>query len=110
VRSLVRAQYGPPGRSVERFGRDAAQNRSNVSFGLPHGAAIIADVFSVSHTLPVRRVAELPVRLRCLACEVAWSGPQRSECWVCGQQGTALNTAIAARDRTVSAFDLELLF
>ncbi|MEO8694233.1 MAG: hypothetical protein ABI658_11990 [Acidimicrobiales bacterium] len=43
-------------------------------------------------------------------CEVAWSGPQRSECWVCGQPGTALNTAIAARDRTVSAFDLELLF
>jgi hypothetical protein len=29
---------------------------------------------------------------------------------VCGQPGTALNTAIAARDRTVSAFDLELLF
>ena len=74
------------------------------------GAAILTDVFSVNQMFPVRRVGELPVRLRCLRCEVAWSGPQRSECWVCGELGTALNTAIAARDRTVSAFDLELLF
>jgi hypothetical protein len=70
----------------------------------------MADVFTVNQMFPVRRVGELPVRLRCLHCEVAWSGPQRSGCWVCGQPGTALNTAIAARDRTVSAFDLELLF
>ena len=83
---------------------------SNASFGMPHRGVNIADVFSVNHTFPTRRVGELPVRLRCLPCEVAWSGPQRSECWVCGRQGTALNTAVAARDRTVSAFDLELLF
>jgi len=77
---------------------------------LAHENANIADVFSVNQMFPVRRVGELPVRLRCLHCEVAWSGPQLSGCWVCGQTGTALNTAIAARDRTVSAFDLELLF
>jgi hypothetical protein len=79
-------------------------------FNLAHGRGIIADVFSVNQMFPVRRVGELPVRLRCMHCEVAWSGPQRSGCWVCGEPGTALNTAVAARDRTVSAFDLELLF
>ncbi|TML11398.1 MAG: hypothetical protein E6G39_14000 [Actinobacteria bacterium] len=77
---------------------------------MAHDHVNIADVFSVNQMFPVRRVGELPVRLRCLHCEVAWSGPQRSECWVCGEPGTTLNTAIAARDRTVSAFDLELLF
>ena len=90
--------------------RGRREKGPNALFNLAHGRAIIADVFSVNQMFPVRRVGELPVRLRCLHCEVAWSGPQRSGCWVCGQPGTALNTAIAARDRTVSAFDLELLF
>jgi rRNA maturation endonuclease Nob1 len=60
--------------------------------------------------LPVRRVGDIPVRLRCTQCEVAWSGPAQSTCWVCGHPGLTLNNAMAARDRTVSAFDLEFLF
>lgn len=95
---------------LSSLGAVAVRKGPNALFNFAHGRGIIADVFSVNQMFPVRRVGELPVRLRCLHCEVAWSGPQRSECWVCGQPGTALNTAIAARDRSVSAFDLELLF
>jgi rRNA maturation endonuclease Nob1 len=64
----------------------------------------------MNHVSPLRRVTDLPVRLRCHRCEVAWSGTPQSECWVCGEPGTALNTAVAARDHMASAFDLELLF
>lgn len=69
-------------------------------------------VFLVSEIFPLRRLVttEPRMRLRCLRCEVAWSGAPRSECWVCGDPGTSLNTTIAARDRSVSAFDLDLLF
>ncbi|HEV8296251.1 MAG TPA: hypothetical protein VGQ20_03110 [Acidimicrobiales bacterium] len=49
------------------------------------------------------------VRLRCNACEVAWSGPTTSPCWVCGTDGTPLNTLLSSRDQAVSAFDLDLL-
>ncbi len=57
-----------------------------------------------------RRIVHEHVRLRCLPCEVAWSGDPHSDCWVCGEPGTPLNTAVAARERTISAFDLDLLF
>jgi hypothetical protein len=57
-----------------------------------------------------RRTIQETVRLRCLPCEVAWSGDAASPCWCCGAEGTPLNTAVAARERTVSAFDLDLLF
>jgi hypothetical protein len=47
--------------------------------------------------------------LRCDACEVAWSGPQESDCWVCGAAGAALHPVLASREASVSAFDLDLL-
>lgn len=49
------------------------------------------------------------VRLRCAACEVAWSGPAASSCWVCGEPGSPLNTALVVRGRGgVASFDLDL--
>lgn len=70
-----------------------------------------ADRSGVNEIFPMRRLLTEPsVRLRCLRCEVAWSGQPRSDCWVCGEPGTSLNTALAARERSVSAFDLDLLF
>jgi hypothetical protein len=51
----------------------------------------------------------VPVRLRCLPCEVAWNGAPESGCWVCGEEGTPLNTAIVVRERGgLSSFDFEL--
>jgi hypothetical protein len=49
------------------------------------------------------------VRLRCTACDVAWSGAATSPCWVCGGDGTPLSTLVTARENTVTAFDLDLL-
>jgi hypothetical protein len=49
------------------------------------------------------------VRLRCLSCEVAWSGPADSECWVCSDHGTPLHAAVVVRERGLLApFDFEL--
>ena len=51
----------------------------------------------------------VPVRLRCLPCEVAWSGSAESSCWVCGDPGTLLNTAVVVRERGgLAPFDFEL--
>jgi hypothetical protein len=52
---------------------------------------------------------QLSVRLRCLPCEVAWSGFAESTCWVCGDRGTPLNTAVVVRERGgLVPFDFEL--
>jgi hypothetical protein len=48
------------------------------------------------------------VRLRCSACEVAWSGPAGSDCWVCGRSGAPLHTATTGRPALLS-FEAELL-
>ena len=49
------------------------------------------------------------VRLRCLPCEVAWSGTAESPCWVCGDHGTLLNSAVVVRERGgLAPFDFEL--
>lgn len=49
------------------------------------------------------------MRLRCLPCEVAWSGFAESTCWVCGDRGTPLNTAVVVRERGgLVPFDFEL--
>jgi hypothetical protein len=65
----------------------------------------------VSDLFPLRSRlnADARVRMRCDACEVAWSGPQDSDCWVCGTAGSALLPVLASREATVSAFDLDLL-
>jgi hypothetical protein len=56
----------------------------------------------------VEAVRPVTVRLRCSACEVAWSGPTDSDCWVCGAIGTPLNTATTGRPSLLS-FEAELL-
>ena len=49
------------------------------------------------------------VRLRCVPCEVAWSGSPESTCWVCGDHGTLLNAAVVVRERGgLAPFDFEL--
>jgi hypothetical protein len=54
-------------------------------------------------------VETIAVRLRCLPCEVAWSGVPDSTCWVCGESGTPLNTAVVVRERGgMVPFDFEL--
>ncbi len=61
---------------------------------------------------PTLRPRVLPapaVRLRCHRCEVAWSGAAVSPCWVCGDPGTPLNALVAAREQSVSAFDLDVI-
>jgi hypothetical protein len=65
----------------------------------------VSDLFPLRTRLP----AEPRVRLRCDPCEVAWSGPRDSSCWVCGSEGAALHPTLAGREHTVSAFDLDLL-
>jgi len=65
----------------------------------------VSDLFP----LRTRPPTEPRVRLRCEPCEVAWSGPRDSGCWVCGSEGAALHPGLAARENTVSAFDLDLL-
>jgi hypothetical protein len=64
----------------------------------------VRDVFPTAGSL----LEPVTVRLRCAPCEVAWSGPADSSCWVCGEGGTPLNTALVVRDRTVVPFDFEL--
>lgn len=54
-------------------------------------------------TLPVM------VRLRCVPCEVAWSGPAESACWVCGDAGTPINTGLVASRGGFLSFDTELV-
>lgn len=65
----------------------------------------------MSELFPLRPRPPAPqrVRLRCDACEVAWSGPVDSECWVCGETGETLRPVLAGREDSVSAFDLDLL-
>lgn len=54
----------------------------------------------------VRREPRPPVvRLRCLACDVAWTGESGSGCWVCGEEGTALNHLFLRRDPTTDALE-----
>ena len=49
------------------------------------------------------------VRQRCIPCEVAWSGPPESSCWVCEESGTPLNSAVVVRERGgLTPFDFEL--
>lgn len=38
------------------------------------------------------------VRYRCLACEVAWTAEHDSTCWVCGEPGMTLRSALALRE------------
>jgi hypothetical protein len=50
------------------------------------------------------------VRLRCLACEVAWTGAPDSDCWVCEQPGLALNRMVLRHEHhttdALEEFDL----
>jgi hypothetical protein len=57
---------------------------------------------------PGTNAVKVTVRLRCLPCEVAWSGPADSDCWVCGHAGTLLNTAVVVSERGLVPFDLDL--
>ena len=45
------------------------------------------------------------VRLRCLHCDVAWTGEADSDCWVCELPGTTLNAAFVRRDRSAEALE-----
>lgn len=36
------------------------------------------------------------VRLRCHACDVAWTGAADSSCWVCEEPGVAVNRPLVA--------------
>lgn len=38
------------------------------------------------------------VRFRCLPCEVAWTAEDDEGCWVCGEPGYSLRTALALRE------------
>lgn len=38
------------------------------------------------------------VRYRCLPCEVAWTGADDEGCWMCGEAGDPLRTALALRE------------
>jgi hypothetical protein len=56
----------------------------------------------------VEAARPVTVRLRCSACEVAWSGSTDSDCWVCGGIGAPLNTTTTGR-ASVLSFEAELL-
>ncbi len=49
------------------------------------------------------------VRLRCMPCEVAWSGPAESTCWVCGGEGEGLRTAVRLYEADELDFDFDLI-
>jgi hypothetical protein len=49
------------------------------------------------------------VRLRCIACEVAWSGAPTSVCWVCGDRGSVLSVAgLVTRSGVPMGLDFDL--
>ena len=56
---------------------------------------------------PLRSLpSEAPVvRQRCLPCEVAWSGPAGTPCWVCGEDGIGLRSVLPRTDDELLALD-----
>lgn len=54
------------------------------------------------------RTAPVTARLRCAACEVAWSGTAESTCWVCNGEGAPLN-ALLGRSGAPLSFETDLL-
>lgn len=38
------------------------------------------------------------VRYRCTPCEVAWTTTEDEQCWVCGEKGESLRSALALRE------------
>jgi hypothetical protein len=65
----------------------------------------VRDVFPAAGSV----LDAIKVRMRCAPCEVAWSGPADSRCWVCDEAGSPLHTAIAVRDRgALAPFDFDL--
>ena len=66
-----------------------------------HKVAGIADFDGMSPSTATVRAPVLPaqrVRYRCLACEVAWTAVDDENCWICGQSGDSLRTALALRE------------
>ncbi|MCU0275216.1 MAG: hypothetical protein MUE34_18480 [Acidimicrobiales bacterium] len=51
----------------------------------------------------VRTVAV--VRLRCHACDVAWTGALDSSCWVCEEPGVAVNRLLVRTDPVTDALE-----
>jgi hypothetical protein len=66
----------------------------------------------VSELFPLRprstSSADAGIRLRCNACEVAWSGPTTSRCWVCDGEGMPVLLGLVTPERD-DTFGLEAL-
>ncbi len=43
-------------------------------------------------------LAQQRVRFRCLTCEVAWTAEDDTGCWICGEPGHGLRSALALRE------------
>jgi hypothetical protein len=71
-----------------------------------------ADEKSVSELFPLRlrptATVDARIRLRCNACEVAWSGPPTSTCWVCDGEGAPVLLGIVTPERD-DTFGLDTL-
>ena len=52
----------------------------------------------VTATEGTRVLPQQQVRFRCLPCEVAWTSNDDDTCWVCGESGDSLRTALALRE------------
>lgn len=52
----------------------------------------------VASTSSIPLLNQQRVRYRCLPCEVAWTADEEAACWICGEAGYSLRTALALRE------------
>lgn len=49
--------------------------------------------------------ADVPVRMRCRSCEVAWTGADDSTCWICSGEGESVTSLVRFYDTDDPTFD-----